>query len=71
MVGPTHHLLAGSNYLTADAAALVVPHWPLRRLVQIVFIIILPDQAVAHEIILNYQRLLPLNLSSLLLVSIV
>jgi len=54
MVGPTHHLLAGSNYITADAAALVVPHWPLRRLVQIVFIIILPDQAVAHEIILNY-----------------
>jgi len=54
MVRPAHHLLASSNYLTTDATTLVAPHLPLRRLVQIVFIIILPDQAVAHEIILNY-----------------
>jgi len=54
MVRPTHHLLASSDYLTTDAATLVVAHLPLRRLVQIVLIIILPDQAVADEIVLNY-----------------
>lgn len=52
MVRPTHHFVA-SNYLAACATALVVPYLPLRHLVHITFIVVLANQAVAHEIILN------------------